>query len=176
MNTLNIHPLFVHFPIALLILYTVLEIFRLPILTRQQWNFYTKAVLLFTGIAGGFVSLQTGEWAERTYRGTPEMSLIHLHSTYAVAAMWVYGILGVLYFAEWVYRSNVLSSLPAGMAKAWNALRVIDKTLFKTPLLILLSVIGLVLITITGALGGAIVYGPTIDPVVSFFYTLLYKQ
>lgn len=34
---------------------------------------------------------------------------------------------------------------------------------------------GLLLITLTGALGGIIAYGPDIDPVASFVYRLLFR-
>jgi len=36
------------------------------------------------------------------------------------------------------------------------------------------ALIGAVCLTITGALGGAMVYGPTSDPFVSFIYTLFF--
>ena len=38
----------------------------------------------------------------------------------------------------------------------------------------LASALGLVAVTITGALGGALVYGPDVDPFVSLIYRLLF--
>ncbi|MFA4887422.1 MAG: hypothetical protein WC595_04365, partial [Candidatus Nanoarchaeia archaeon] len=43
----------------------------------------------------------------------------------------------------------------------------------KKALGIILSLIGLMLITITGALGGSIVYGTDTDPVVKLIYKIL---
>lgn len=174
MESLNIHPIFVHFPIALLTVYAAFEIIRFPFITRQQWYVPVKAILLFTGVLGGFAATETGEWAEEIFRGTPTMELVRLHSTFAGATMWVYGILAFIYLIEWMRRGNVTSRLPSGMQKIWSVLLRIETALFKTPILILGSLAGLVLITITGALGGAITYGPEVDPVVSFIYGLFF--
>lgn len=174
MESLNVHPIFVHFPIALLTLYAFFEIVRLPFIARQQWCFPLKAIMLFAGVLGGFAAMQTGEWAEDIFRGTPTMELVRLHSTFANATMWVYGILAVIYLMEWMRRGDVTPWLPSGMRKIWNHLVRIETTLFNAPLLMLGSLAGLVLITITGALGGAITYGPEVDPVVSFIYGLFF--
>ncbi len=42
-----------------------------------------------------------------------------------------------------------------------------------SPLVIVLAIAGLVLMTVVGALGASLVYGPEIDPAVSFIYHLL---
>ncbi len=175
MVSLNIHPIFVHFPIALLSLYAVFEILSLPMLTRLQWWFPTKAVLLFAGMIGGLIADQTGELAEAIYRGSPTMSLIRLHSTYAEAALWVYGVLAALYFIECLRRLQISSLLPAVLQKSWQYLIRIEQMLFRVPLLMLGSIAGLIIITIAGALGGAITYGPNADPIVSFIYHLFFQ-
>ncbi len=172
---MNIHPIFVHFPIALLTFYTLMEILRLPIFQRQTWWFYTKAVLLIAGTIGGFAAQQTGELAEEAFRGTPTMKLVELHSTYASATLWVFGILAALYVIEWIHRDRLAAHIPSSLQKIWNAIRSIESALFRAPILILAAIAGLCLVTITGALGGALVYGGDVDPVVSFIYNLLYK-
>ena len=40
--------------------------------------------------------------------------------------------------------------------------------------MLLIALVGIVVITITGALGGAIVYGPEVDPIVSVIYHLFF--
>lgn len=164
MNSINIHPIFVHFPIAFLCLYTFFEVVRLPILTRQSWWIPVKSVLLFAGMIGGFAALETGELAESGFEGTTTMTTIRLHETFANAAIYVYGILAILYVIEWLHQTDALKQLPLTLQKAWKFL--------EAPLLIVGSLAGFMLITITGALGGAIVYGPDVDPVVSFIYHL----
>jgi uncharacterized membrane protein len=173
---MNIHPLFVHFPIALLVFYAILEIVRIPLLTRQAWYFGTKAVLLIGGLVGGFAALQTGELAEEAYQGTASMPLVELHSTFATAVMIVYGILAAIYLIQCGIRTDTGNRIPAFLRKAWGILEGVNQAIFKTPILILGSIAGLILITIVGALGGAIVYGPEVDPIVSFIYHLLFIQ
>ena len=50
----------------------------------------------------------------------------------------------------------------------------IAETLYKN-FVPLLALLGLIAITITGGLGGAIVYGKDVDPIVSFIYKLTVK-
>lgn len=47
--TTNIHPLLVHFPIALLTVYSLLEAVPLKRIQKLPYWFYVKAVLLITG-------------------------------------------------------------------------------------------------------------------------------
>ena len=167
---MNLHPIFVHFPIALLTVYTLLEVFRLPIITRQSWWFYTKAVLLFIGTLGGVASGITGKIASQGFAGTSTMALVTLHSHYAEATVMVYGGIALLYAIEWMKIDG--AKIPSS---PWAVILRIQSVLWRAPILVLASLIGLLLVTITGALGGALVYGPDIDPVVGFFYHLLYK-
>ena len=76
---MNIHPISVHFPIALFTVYAVIELvwnksFRANILTL-----WIKVTLLATGIVGAQVSLMTGETAEHLLG---ESTLIEKHSTF----------------------------------------------------------------------------------------------
>lgn len=84
---MNIHPLFVHFPIGILVLYTAFEFARLKFITKQQFYIPLKSILAILGTA---------------------------------------------------------------------------------------AALGLVAITITGGLGASIVYGPDVDPVVHFIYSLFF--
>lgn len=176
MTTLNIHPLVVHFPIALLTVYTALEIFRLPVLTRQSWWHPTKTILLLIGTIGGLLALQTGDMAEDAYRGSPLRSLIELHSTFANASIIVYGILTASHVIAWVRMAGAEKAIPSYLQGIWSVLDGLEKVIFSTPVLMLGALAGLVLITITGALGGAIVYGPDVDPIVSYIYHLFFQS
>ncbi len=126
---MNLHPIFVHFPIALLTLYAVLEIaiplkikfYKLckwdkpetsprlaklyELLINPVWN-SIKAFLVIIGTLLAFPTLQTGEWAEETYMGTgvSEASqigrLIETHSTFADFTVIVFSILAIGYLAQ----------------------------------------------------------------------------
>lgn len=173
---MNVHPIFVHFPIALLTIYALMEIVRLPIFTRQPWWFYTKAVLLFVGVIAGKVAELTGNIAAEAYRGTSAQALVKMHETFAQASVFIFGVLAAAYLIAWGRHENIRAKLPAGLQKIWNALEAVERTIFCAPVLMLLALAGLMVITITGALGGALVYGPNVDPVVSFVYHLFFAQ
>lgn len=97
MAPLNIHPLFVHFPVALLTLAALLELIRFQRLLQRSYLFYTKAFLVITGTATGFAAFQTGELLEHLYDGTSTARVVELHATLASATLALFGILSVFY-------------------------------------------------------------------------------
>ncbi len=173
---MNIHPIFVHFPIALLTLYAIFEIIQNSKLREQFYFFYVKAVLVITGTISSFLALQTGELAEEL-RDRSFQDLIELHSTFANISVWIFSILGIIYLILWVEKSGILNNLfsrQINLQKIWNiiimyAMKINDSLLMK-----LIALIGLMAITITGGLGGVIVYGPDVDPFASFIYNLFF--
>lgn len=172
---MNLHPLVVHFPIALLTVYAVLEVCRLPVITRQQWWFYTKAILLIAGSIGTFAALQTGEMDAEGFRGTPTMALVQLHATFAQGTTFVFALLTAAYLIEWLQREAISQRLPETLRESWNALITLERTIFIAPILIAGAILGFLLLTVTGALGGALVYGTDTDPIVKFVTDLLYR-
>lgn len=155
MQSFNIHPLLVHFPIALLIVYSFLEWVPIKKLTNLSYWFYIKAVFLFFGVLSAIPTGFTGKLIERQFRD--KRALVHLHSNFAVAASVVYAILAGLYFLAWLKRSEKQI-----------------KFLLPTPVIILISIFGFFLIIVIGALGGVIVYGPNLDPFTAFIYRLFF--
>jgi len=57
---MNVHPIFVHFPIALLTIYALLELIQFKKVT--SWNpwFYIKASFVVFGAIGTYAALFTG--------------------------------------------------------------------------------------------------------------------
>ncbi|MHB1316513.1 MAG: DUF2231 domain-containing protein [Minisyncoccota bacterium] len=165
---MNIHPLFVHFPIALLTVYALAEIIWYKKITLQTWWWNFKAALLTLGVIGGFVALQTGDIAE-SIKG--RSSLIEIHSTFAAISVWIFSALLFSYIIKFIslYKSEYVQY--GFKNKAFYFVEYVGK--FITKISILLAFIGLITLTITGALGGAIVYGPDVDPVVNFIYSIV---
>lgn len=171
---MDIHPIFVHFPIALLTVYAVLELIRFEKITNQPYYFYVKGSLLIIGILTSSLALQTGEMAEDgVVRSLHD--LVEMHSTFANISTWIFAVLAVAYAATWISKTEYNHKLSESfLAKIWNLLLMVtSKIMNNSFIMIILALLGLGAITITGALGGAIVYGPDVDPIVSFFYYLV---
>lgn len=172
---MNIHPIFVHFPVALLTVYAVLELLRFKTLTDKAYWFYVKAVILIAGTLGAFVSLSSGEGAEHALSDRSLRPLVEMHSTFANASSWIFGILAVVYLISWISKTSYNEKLVNSMfSKIWHIKVMIAEKILGSYATVILALAGLAAITITGALGGAIVYGPDVDPIVSWVYHLFY--
>lgn len=157
---MNIHPALVHFPIALLSLYAVMELVRFGGFSKQEWWLRAKGLLVVLGTLSSYAATLSGGLAEEMIeRGSGLHDLIEAHETAAGATMFFFTILAVVYVASFVptkYQSIII--------------RIRDSWLVP-----ILAVAGLVAVFVTGALGGALVYGPEADPFVKVVYSLLIK-
>ena len=165
---MNIHPLVVHFPIALLFLYSVIQL--LPLRTwfpRVEWK-QIERVLLVVGFFGALVALATGDTAEHIFH--PNRQLVEMHSTFAGLATVLYGALlsgeiltiinpKILPKISYTWIRNILISLEKLLC---------NKTFSKT-----ISLVALIAISTTGLLGGVMVYGATADPVAGIVLKML---
>ncbi|GGB00385.1 hypothetical protein ERX37_08310 [Macrococcus hajekii] len=131
-----LHPLIVHFPIALLILGTLIELASLKY--REQLNM-TGTVLLISGVITGVISYMTGDSAERfaeMHFGNIE-AVVHQHKQMALGAMFLFGAAAALKLLTHFtlrYRKELLI------------------------VVLILSILGSGFLAYTGHLGGQIVY------------------
>jgi uncharacterized membrane protein len=170
----TLHPLLVHFPVAMLSLYAVVVIVsRIPLLKRFDLTL-TKTVLVTVGFIGGFIASSSGEAIEHSFQGI--RNLVEMHSTFATATNILAGIIFVIY-AKIVFGPLFIEKLKPGKLQTvsmkslafWNTIQ--KNWLF----MILLAVAVATTITITGVLGAVIVHGADVDPVVKMIYTTLVK-
>lgn len=179
---MNIHPLFVHFPIALLVSYSLLEV-TAPFsarLRRQAWVAPVKAFLLYMGVLAAFAALVTGGMAEDVVRGVnPRAFIIEAHEPFAWATTLIYIVLAaaslVRLFDREGWGDRIVGSNRL-FARIWSVKKQVARFVLDTRLLPLLALLGLIAITITGGLGAAIVYGPDVDPIVRVIYHLFWAQ
>ncbi|HUJ79535.1 MAG TPA: DUF2231 domain-containing protein [Nitrospiria bacterium] len=129
-----LHPLTVHFPIALL--FTSVFFDLLGALTGNKNFKQTGWWLLILGLIGGTVAAGFGMWTEEQVEasGVPETA-VDRHEAFAVTTIIVFAVLAV--FRWW-------------MRERWSAR---DRVVYLS-----LAMIGLLLLGITGFYGGELVY------------------
>ncbi|HGI6545102.1 TPA: DUF2231 domain-containing protein [Listeria monocytogenes] len=135
-----LHPLFIHFPIALLSLATIISILHL-FLKKINLSI-TLTTLLTTGMVFGIISYMLGDsgkaFAIQYYGVKYVEKLVNLHETFALASLIAYGLatltqLGNMWFVKYKKICTVAT--------------------------IILTIIGLILLVIAGHLGASITYG-----------------
>lgn len=175
---MNIHPIFVHFPLALLTVYALMELVRFNIVKQQPYWFYVKALFLMIGGLGALMALKTGELAaEAVWKNVEIRNIIEMHENFADATTAIFGILAACYLVLWLNRENVSRFFVNNnlFVKLWNFLVSIAKFVVESKLVIVLAFAGLICVTITGGLGGRIVYGTNSDPLLKPVLDFLLK-
>jgi uncharacterized membrane protein len=129
-----LHPLLVHFPIALL--YTTVLFEVLGYLLKKEALRQTALWLLSLGLAGGVVAAIAGEWGEEFAEaaGVPEAA-IDRHETFAILSLVAFGIL--LVFRLWRGRGWIPQNEAVYFA---------------------IAMVGLLLLGTAGFFGGELVY------------------
>lgn len=174
MNILNynLHPILVHFPIALLSLYCFFEIISWGKL-RSNWSFgLTKGLLATIGGISLLVARQYGDVARGFVTDASLTLLIHRHKDFADYSVVIFGIIGVGYLARLMWMYFEAKNLPSN--PLWKLIYFVQRIVTDTGLIKLLAIAGFVLLAITGALGGSIVYGANSDPFTAFIYRIFY--
>lgn len=138
---MNIHPAFVHFPIALLCVYAVLEIIPFArFWPALQWE-AVRRFSLYAGSAFGVLTYITGLMAEDV---VGELPSVGAHEQAAVVTLIIFAALCAM---DFFWKGE--SALKYWLTKA-------------------LALAGFVMLFVVGALGANIVYGPDVDPIVTF--------
>lgn len=163
---LNIHPLVVHTPLGLLSLYALLECVPLRKVRALPYWFYVKAVLVIFGTGGSYAALFTGNLIADEF----DSPLLEMHSLFAWITATIFSILAGAYLIQWIHNVYGEKIIGLSIAKYWNWLLVGARFILRPWVTAIIALAGLAALTITGSLGGALVYGPDIDPVVSTIY------
>jgi uncharacterized membrane protein len=167
--TYNLHPIFVHFPIAMLFIYSVVKV--LPFkkwFPKVGWRDIGR-MLLLVGVLGAFAALLTGDTAEHLVH--PNRALVGMHSNFAAISTYIYGALLVGEIAA------VINAQQYAYGKNWvwvsSLLHFIETVLGNSVFSGILVALGFIAISVTGLLGGTIAYGLTADPVAPFVLKVL---
>lgn len=169
---LNIHPLVVHTPIGLLSLYAFLEFLPWKKVRTLPYWFYVKAVLVIFGAGGSYAAFLTGSLIEDEFNSP----LLEIHSLFAIITVIIFSILAGAYLIQWIHNVYGEKIANLSIAKYWSFLLGVARFILRPWVTILVALAGLTTLIITGSLGGALVYGPDIDPVVSIIYYLFFPK
>ncbi len=169
---MNVHPIIVHFPIACLMLYCMLEIaYCFFPKSRLQKLETTKLFLLWVGTVGTFFALQSWEVAQEIVWG--QTDLIHTHEEFAEKTYSLFLVLSIIRLVFVIHTHQLRTRfVPATLTRFITTLRAWRATRW---IIALGACAGIVLLTITWALGGAITRGPDADPMVRIVYDLFVK-
>ena len=168
---MNLHPLLVHFPIALLTLYAVLELGRKFL--KQDFWFYVKAVLVVCGVTGAGMAILSGLLIESQFSNAT--AAVELHSHIQEAASFFFGLLAVGYSISWLQRYLKIDfGARFGTVGVWAA--KYEHLVLETPVVYLLTLLAMTLIFVGSALGGAIAFGANVDPFTQIIYGLLVNK
>ncbi len=166
----NIHPVFVHFPVALLTVYAVFEMLRFRKLLQNQTWFYIKAIFVILGTGAALFAIITGNMAKHFQEVAQTVDfrgVVGLHQSYAKLTSVIFGILAAGYAIRWLEMVDFQRFLKYNwLKKLWSLGKIIAKVLTDTNFAWILAVLGLVALTVTGALGGYMVYGDRSDPMI----------
>jgi len=150
----EIHPMLVHFPIALLLTSVLLDVFAVLTLRRRLAD--GALICLFLGVIGAAAAGLTGPLAEQTPNLDLAGNLLHWHKLFAYGTVAVFGFL---------LFTRLIWSLPR-LAEAFGQTlpeRVKARYPAQLPRLLvtgylLLALVGSGLLGATGYFGGAMVY------------------
>lgn len=170
---MNFHPVVVHFPIALLTVYATLELVH-RWTTQSFWK-PLRAVLVILGTIGAFIALQTGEIAEESYSASPLKPVLELHSTLANLTTIIFAILAGAYVIDLLSEKKFWQRLSFIPKKAESVLTKLSHIILRTPLNYVLVIVAFVALSLVGALGGILVYGPDMDPVTKVVYWIFFQ-
>jgi uncharacterized membrane protein len=143
----HLHPVIVHFPIALLAMAPFIFLVGALWPTQRRGIHAIAMLLLVLGLLGGLLALTTGEAAANLARRTPELrAALNAHEW---SAQWTVSIFGILVVA-WLINLGMSRFFHRGPSPR------LARALFI--LWLLLSVLGVAALLRTGHLGGHMVH------------------
>lgn len=90
------HPKIIHFPIAFLLVYLLLEV--IGAIFKKEFFSKTAHLFLLFGVLGALAAVLTGNQAEDAFEGWNKTTsaILEVHKTYATITLWYFAALLVL--------------------------------------------------------------------------------
>ncbi|HEY4512510.1 MAG TPA: DUF2231 domain-containing protein [Candidatus Paceibacterota bacterium] len=163
---MNIHPLIVHFPVALLFIYSILEIARFKLIKNIAQIFYIKASFVIIGAVMSYAAFITGNIAKGLVPSSGINNILLSHERFAKLTIFIFSVAAIGYLIRWTLEIS-FEKIPQNFR---NFLTSISNVILSPFVSVALALMGLITLSITGILGGTMVYGPTTDPFAGFLY------
>ncbi len=170
------HPLLVHFPIALLSIYALMEFVPQRFVSKFSWWQGTKIFLLALGVFSAVPTMIAGDIDSQLPERMKVHNLVEKHEMFALLTVNLFMVLLGAYVVRLLEGTRSLAkwlSFLGPLAKIWKLIHWISKFILRTPARLMVVIVALVFLAIAGGLGASIVYGPNVDPVVNFIYNLI---
>lgn len=119
---MNIHPLFVHFPIGILCLYVFFELLSATRFEKSIKAFEFRALLAVFGSLSAILTLSTGELAEEAIKPSQALhQVIETHSMFATITTAIFIVLAASYVVVWISQKydHVLSVRLGKLVSLW---------------------------------------------------------
>ena len=169
---MDLHPMIVHTPIAFLTVYAVLEILTCISRLRKSHTFFViKFFLLAVGSIGSLVAVASGENAQNLNQEFLNQGILHKHGEYAEMTRNIFAVLSFVYLtmitSMYPKVKGYVSKLSRKLSRAFDCVGKFFIQYYV--LVIILAITGLITVSITGALGGGLVFGKNAkDPFIKF--------
>lgn len=138
-------------------IYCLLELVRFKKIQALDYWFYIKAVLVIVGTAAALPTMLAGKIIAEQFYGP----VLDIHSRFAIFTTIVFGIISLSYLIAWIEKD--FYSYLRNRNFCLKLIKTND-VLHQSGTMVVLALFGLALISITGALGGIMAFGPEVDP------------
>lgn len=125
------------------------------------------------GLVTATLASQFGETAESLH-GLQGNKLVELHSSFADLSTIIFAFIAFAYIVAWIEKTGfVFRFQKKFIITIWKLFKRISDFILNPSISVSLAILGLIAISITGGLGGVIVFGrdfdPLMNPILNFF-------